>query len=670
MNNQNTYYHGNLNNRHETEKKERDQNNYSVYNPQASMPNNFKKYVDSNNITSSPNKEKIKYTKIIVLCILFASAITVGLFFVTQNVYDSYKKNRTIMIYMVGSDLESKSKQGTFSLEEIDGSNIDLDNNNILLMVGGSKKWHNFVNPEEVAIYQLYSNGFNKVETEELLNMGSGETLSYFLDYSYNNYPAKNYDLIFWNHGLGSIGIEHDEVSNDFINISELDNAFKVSKFNNRKLELAIFYNCLSENLQMAKVMSKYANYMLGSEEIIYLSKTFDRFTFLEDIKKNDSVQDIANYFIEKSDSVIDNYNEIHVNKINSTLSLIDLSKIEELDNKLNKFIDTIDISGYYYSIANTRRNLYTYGKRQNNNYDTVDLYSLVEALGPYSSNSRLKDELQESISAAILINSSFDNYSYGIATYFPYYSSNKTIESHLTLFEKMWDTSYVKFIRSFHDIKYSNYKNNRASTGKNINYLTNYINVNNNSVEIELTNEESGNYQYANVYIFNKTEDNLYELLLQSNNVVKDNNKLKFNYEGLLKVNNTLITYLDLEYKNIYGTLSNENDSSDIIMNLNNDNGKFIIDETILDSGDNPLSGIVDVSDYDKLTLSKKVYNIFDNDDIQEDWKNNFTKENIEVSSNPSFSISKESLKDKYILIEMYDVNNDSFYSKLFYVK
>ena len=246
------------------------------------------------------------------------------------------KKERTFMIYMVGSDLESKSKQGTFSLSDIVGENIDLQNNNVVLIAGGASKWHNFVNPEEIGIYVLTRDGFKKKKKLPVQSMGSSDVLEEFLKYAHDNYRANKYDMIFWNHGLGAIGIEQDELAKDFLTISELDNAFKNSVFAKDKLELTIFYNCLASNLHIANIMKNYSDYMVASEEIFYLSKILNRLNFLEDVKKDDSAYDIAKTFVDQSDKVVSQYNNNHTSKIDSTLSIIDLSKIDSLNNKLN----------------------------------------------------------------------------------------------------------------------------------------------------------------------------------------------------------------------------------------------------------------------------------------------------------------------------------------------
>lgn len=643
------------------------QNNYA-YIPHFNVSYNYNPYVNK------PPKKNRHIFAIVLMSLLVVAFVTISTLFFMQkmDVDDSNKKTRTFMIYMVGSDLESASSQGTYSIDEIDPSKIDLDNNNIILMVGGAKKWHNFVNPDEVAIYELTTAGFVKKENDFELNMGEESSLTTFLNYSYNNYPAKKYDMILWNHGLGAFGLELDEIADDFINIYELDNAFKNSKFKNEKLELTIFYNCLTENIHMANIMSKYSDYMLGSEEIIYLSKLFNRLKFFEKVKVDDTAVDIAKYFIDQSDVAIDNYNNTHIKKINSTLSLLDLSKFEQFNDDLEKFIATIDVSKNYYSIARIRRNMYTYGRNQNNDYDTVDLYSLIEELEPYTNNTRLLNNLKSSINDLIVINSASDNYSHGISAYFPYFSGNDIINAHLIMFEKLWSkSSYVSFIRNFNSIRYVNGRETKQITGKETNELTNEVSFKDNKIEITLDENENAKYQSAYVYIFKKDKDNNYELLLKSDKVNHDNNKLVYNYNGLLKINDTLISFFDLKEKNVYGKLTNKYDQLNILFSLYIDKESSYIIEAILDSGSNPLSSIIDMSDYNRISFAKLKYNYFDRDTMTDSWKDNYNREDIEYDKDSvDIIIDKVSLKDCYIMIEIVDLDNDSYYSKMLHVE
>ena len=161
--------------------------------------------------------------------------------------------------------------------------------------------------------------------------MGDADTLSSFLKYTHNVYPSLKYDLIFWNHGLGAAGIEVDEVSSDYLDIYEMKKVFENSPFSKEKMELVIFNNCMASNLHFASVMKDYAEYMVASEEVMYVGAIIDRLNFLNDVEKDDNGYDVGKLYVDKSDESINKINSAKNTKLDSTLSIIDLSKIDEL---------------------------------------------------------------------------------------------------------------------------------------------------------------------------------------------------------------------------------------------------------------------------------------------------------------------------------------------------
>ena len=241
---------------------------------------------------------------LLILPFLIVIPFLVAYFFIYSKDNVGNSKYRTFMIYMVGSDLETEGSIASYDLNDINGQKIDLDNNNVLLMVGGSKKWHNFVKEDEVGLYELTKTGFQKIKTYKLSSMGDTDTLYKFLDFTTDHYKSEKFDLIFWNHGLAALGVEADEVFNDdYINIQELNDVFSKTKFKEDKLELVIFNNCMSGNVHIASVMKKYANYMVASEEVMYVASFINRLDFLNDVKKEDNGYDIGLSYIKKSDS-------------------------------------------------------------------------------------------------------------------------------------------------------------------------------------------------------------------------------------------------------------------------------------------------------------------------------------------------------------------------------
>lgn len=186
---------------------------------------------------------------------------------------DSGKKKNTIMIYMVGSDLEAKGGAGTNDLDEIVKSGIDLDKNNVIIFAGGSKKWHNDTvsKNDELSVLKLTKDGFKRQKTMPSASMGEAQSLLDFLNYSYKNYSAENYALILWDHGDGPlIGYGKDMLfDNDSLTLAEMGEALKKSPFGkNKKLSWVGFDACLMSSAELAVVWADYADYLVASQEV------------------------------------------------------------------------------------------------------------------------------------------------------------------------------------------------------------------------------------------------------------------------------------------------------------------------------------------------------------------------------------------------------------------
>jgi hypothetical protein len=178
----------------------------------------------------------------------------------------------TVMIYMMGSDLEVKSGAGTSDLEEIVASGVDLSKTTVLVYAGGSPKWHNeLADPDKHTLLQLKEGGFEQVTQLEALSMGESQCLSNFLKYGHSNYPAEQYALILWDHGNGPvIGYGKDMLfDNDGLTLQEMGAALADSPFNqNNKLIWVGFDACLMASAELACVWAPYAEFLVASQEV------------------------------------------------------------------------------------------------------------------------------------------------------------------------------------------------------------------------------------------------------------------------------------------------------------------------------------------------------------------------------------------------------------------
>lgn len=180
---------------------------------------------------------------------------------------------RTVLIYLCGTDLESDREGGGLAVADLKEMVSATDNAelNVLVQTGGAKKWSDSdISAKKITRYKVTSTGLVEIETLPQANMGAASTLADFLVWGVTEYPAEKIDVIFWNHGSGSInGVCFDEnYDYDSLSVSELDEAF-LAAFSQMtgKFESVGFDACLMSTIEVANVLASYSNYMIASEE-------------------------------------------------------------------------------------------------------------------------------------------------------------------------------------------------------------------------------------------------------------------------------------------------------------------------------------------------------------------------------------------------------------------
>ena len=178
----------------------------------------------------------------------------------------------TLMIYMIGSDLESKSGAASDDLDEIRASGVDLDAVNVIVCAGGCEKWQSdAASADKNTVLKLTENGFEQIESWDAASMGDSATLTKFLDYGVENAPAESYALILWDHGNGPVmGYGKDVLfSNDALTLLEMRKALENSPFGpDRKLDWVGFDACLMASAELACVWSDYTDFLIASQEV------------------------------------------------------------------------------------------------------------------------------------------------------------------------------------------------------------------------------------------------------------------------------------------------------------------------------------------------------------------------------------------------------------------
>lgn len=179
----------------------------------------------------------------------------------------------TVMIYLCGTDLESKNGMAAENLLEI-SKTLANQQVNVLIETGGAKAWSTKeklgfdIATDRLQRYKYDENGFTLVEERPLSNMAQAETLTEFIRWGQENYPADRYMLTIWDHGAGSMeGVILDELHNSAVmSLEDLGRALDDA---NVPLELLFMDTCLMATIETCAVVDGQTQYLVASEETV-----------------------------------------------------------------------------------------------------------------------------------------------------------------------------------------------------------------------------------------------------------------------------------------------------------------------------------------------------------------------------------------------------------------
>ena len=478
-------------------------------------------------VYNMPNPVKKKSNKLPIFIIIGLLILGIAVFAIFGN--GKSDKTRTVMIYMVGSNLESGSGLASVDLESIRYN----PNLKVVLIAGGSYKWKNsYINKNETSIFELRENGFVKVKEQPVKNMGATDTFSSFLNYAYDNYKSDEYELIFWNHGGAIDGSEYDELNGeDNLSLIEIRKGLERSPFNGKnKLEIVIFRTCLNSTIEVANIFAPHARYLVASEEVTLGAPYTNVLSFMNNIETSDSAIDVSRKYVESYKNQVmdikDKYPFGGADSIYSTYAIVNLSKIDKLTTSINDFFSDIDSSRNFNTISRVRANLRQYGEDVPD-YDMVDLYNLVYELRDLSPSKA--DRVLANISETIVYNWATDPASRGLSIYFPY---NGRKDSKLYFMGIYSDFNnlipYKRFINNFYNNQTSDYKRYTYSQNNTSVILNNDGEEKESDFTLELTDEQVGTFAKAKYHVFRDNKDGYFKVVYINGKATLDGNTLK----------------------------------------------------------------------------------------------------------------------------------------------
>jgi len=179
-----------------------------------------------------------------------------------------------VLVYMVGSDLESEGGAATQNLLQMVNAteNRASEDLQVIVAYGGANKpgWEGLRIAtiedikEDSADEEIGNEEYYLIE-DPAMDIATPETLGYALGYATSHYSADTTYLIFWDHGMAYDGFGQNEITEKTLSLIDLKDGLLAS---NTTWDLIGFDACLMASLEVAETLAPYGRYLVASEEL------------------------------------------------------------------------------------------------------------------------------------------------------------------------------------------------------------------------------------------------------------------------------------------------------------------------------------------------------------------------------------------------------------------
>ncbi|WP_308722528.1 clostripain-related cysteine peptidase [Paenibacillus polysaccharolyticus] len=282
---------------------------------------------------------------------------------------DKKLNSTTVLIYAIGSDLESQQGQLTNDLEEIYRGQPN-QNTNILIQTGGTLKYHNKYMTDGASERFEVSDGRLKKHPSRIQTAASDpKTLRDFLVWGKAVAPSDRYILVLWDHGYGTMGgFGADELNGrKTMKVSELSKAIDASDM---YFDLIVFDACLMGTVETAYSLRNYGKYLIASEDSIPAAGLYYT-TWIGAMERNPQISS------ERLGRLILDSFTLHSgieSSMQTTMSMMKLSQAESL-------VHAIENAAFDFSLTDLAKNSDLLGK----NDGVFDQYDLIDLMGKSS---------------------------------------------------------------------------------------------------------------------------------------------------------------------------------------------------------------------------------------------------------------------------------------------
>ncbi len=321
----------------------------------------------------------------------------------------------TIMVYMIGSDLETIDASATHDIYEMQDAEFG-DNINLILMTGGAEYWHHEdISNSSTQYWQVEDGNLTLLyDAQTHIDMVSSDTVSTFITDTANAFPADRYSLIFWNHGGGTLGgFGYDEhYSSDTLTLTDLDVALNEADI---KFDFVGFDACLMATIETAMMLESHADYFIASQESVP-GEGWYYTDWLTELGQNPSMStlDIGTTIIDDFANSFSHYSA----GISYTLSVVELRQIPLVyDILTDYFINaTTDIrNDEYPQLSRARHETKDFGDGYFEQIDIIDFIQNADVEGGDHALAAVRNSVK------YYQNSDYVESAHGLAMYFPY---------------------------------------------------------------------------------------------------------------------------------------------------------------------------------------------------------------------------------------------------------
>lgn len=358
----------------------------------------------------------------------------------------------TFLIYMIGSDMESDFHMASDDLKEM--MEVGSSNKvNVVVQTGGALKWHlPSIEPGLNQRWRVEKGKLALVERVGSHNMDTPSSLKDFIRWGTDTYPARNYVLLFWGHGLGPVdgygGDEH--YGNKKMSLIELQNGIKEAyKETGITFDLIGFDNCKMASVEVAYALRNYGKYMLASVD--YTNQNgWDYTKMLRAVQENSGIsildlgKTIAQGYVEQSK---ENNEEEDLQQ-----SIIRLDRMGEIMRTVETFSKRVLVSQAVKAQLNDLKVVREKVEDYADEADLVDLNDMFYLIGQKFDAEKEAERLKKTIQKAVVYNIKSPEHpkGEGMSIYFPGNDHSRFIEKAAAYRKLGFGKNYTAFITKY----------------------------------------------------------------------------------------------------------------------------------------------------------------------------------------------------------------------------